>query len=132
MAQPHAELPRPSSDDGSGPLEVSGVRLRLLLKVTRGTDGALAAKMDSLDQGAMDLAVDEIQFDGRALAFTMKAINGSYSGTLDAEGRRISGTWRQGGGELPLELQRHEGENRAVAASEPEAAVPLRGRSGAL
>ncbi len=107
-----------------GTVEVGGMRLRLLLKVTRGSDGTLAAKMDSLDQGARDLAVDEIRFDGRALTFAMKAIGGSYSGTFDAEGKRIAGTWRQGGLEVPLELRPHDGDVSLARPQDPKPPFP--------
>jgi hypothetical protein len=43
-----------------GALDVGAMKLRLALKVTKAAVGAFAAKIDSLDQGANDLAVDVI------------------------------------------------------------------------
>jgi hypothetical protein len=34
-----------------GMLEVSGLKLRILLKITQGADGKLSAKFDSVDRG---------------------------------------------------------------------------------
>ena len=43
-----------------GTLDTGPVKLRLALKVAKTEDGALSAKMDSLDQGAKDLLVSSI------------------------------------------------------------------------
>jgi hypothetical protein len=45
-----------------GALEVSGFKLRLVLKISKTPEGKLTATVDSLDQGAKDLAADTITF----------------------------------------------------------------------
>lgn len=92
-----------------GTLEVpGGIQLRLVLKVTKGDDGALKATVDSPDQGAMDMPVTTITQNGDAVSFEMKTIGGAYEGTLNKEGSQIAGQWKQGGGSLPLTLKRVE------------------------
>src|SRR5947209_16925303 len=55
-----------------GTLAVGAVKLRLVLKVSKAADGALAAKADSPDQGANDLPVDVISLKDGAVHFEMK------------------------------------------------------------
>jgi hypothetical protein len=88
-----------------GALDVGGFKLRLLLKISKAADGALTAKVDSLDQGAKDLPVNTITFQDGTLKFEMKALNASYVGTLSKDGTQLSGQFTQGGS-LPLEFKR--------------------------
>ncbi len=91
-----------------GTLDTGPVKLRLALKVAKTEDGALSAKMDSLDQGAKDLPVSSIAQNGMAVKCEMQRIGGSYQGTLNAAGSEMSGTWKQGGVALPLVFRRTE------------------------
>jgi pimeloyl-ACP methyl ester carboxylesterase len=88
-----------------GALEVSGFKLRLLLKISKTADGQLKATMDSIDQRAKDLVVDSISFQDGTLKFVMKAIGASYTGTLSKDGTQFNGEFTQGG-VLPLDLKR--------------------------
>ena len=92
-----------------GTLTVQGVKLRLALKVSRTSDGTLTAKLDSIDQGAKDLPVDEIVQEGQTLRFTARRIGLTYNGTLEAAGRVIRGEMKQGGATLPLNFERVDG-----------------------
>ena len=94
--------------DWSGALEVGAMKLRLILHITRTDDGSLRATMDSIDQSAMGIPVDEIRFDGHTLVTVLRAINGSYEATLDKTGRTLTGTWKQGVNALPLVFTRTE------------------------
>jgi hypothetical protein len=89
-----------------GTLEVSGRKLRLLLKIHRGAGGALTARLDSLDQpGSENLPVDTIRFEVGVLQFEMKLIGASYEGRANAAGE-IAGTWTQSGRSWPLVFRR--------------------------
>ena len=89
-----------------GVLAVAAVRLRLVLKVSRGADGSPKATMDSLDQNASDLQVDSIVFQNGTLHFEMKAIHAFYDGTLSKDDLEFVGTFTQGGNPLPLVLRK--------------------------
>jgi pimeloyl-ACP methyl ester carboxylesterase len=92
-----AQTPTPNSAAASqnlegtweGALDVGAMKLRLALKVTRAADGALAAKLDSLDQGANDLPVDVITLKEGSVHFEMKHLQGVFDGTLNKEGALI-------------------------------------------
>jgi pimeloyl-ACP methyl ester carboxylesterase len=89
-----------------GALDVGAMKLRLALKVTKAADGALAAKLDSLDQGANDLAVDVISLKDGAVHFEMKQLLAVFDGTLNKEGLEIAGQFKQAGASFPLTLKR--------------------------
>ncbi|MFL5351632.1 alpha/beta hydrolase family protein [Archangium sp.] len=96
----------------------NGNSLRVLLDVTRGADGALAATADSPDQGARGLHVDSIRLDKDQVDFTL-AIGAAYQGTLNAAGDTLTGQWKQRGASLPLEFHRGSATTAASTAAEP-------------
>jgi fermentation-respiration switch protein FrsA (DUF1100 family) len=89
----------------SGTLEAGAARLRLALHVAAQPPGGLTARLDSLDQGATGLVIDEITLRGRTVSLRMKALGASYTGTLGDDGNTISGEWIQGGA-FPLTFRR--------------------------
>lgn len=94
----------PPVGDWEGTLHLGPADLRLRLHITAGSSGGLAATMDSVDQGAMGMNVDEITLKDHTLRFSMKKINGSYQGTLDAGFKLIKGTWTQNASSFPLDF----------------------------
>ncbi len=76
-------------------------KLRLRLKVKK-IEGKFQASMDSLDQDAMDLLVDEIKLDKNQVTFVMKSLGASFIGNLDEKGAIINGNFSQSGAILPL------------------------------
>lgn len=86
-------------------LEFSGIKLRLLLKVTK-TGDEFAAKLDSIDQGAKDLPIDSITRRGNSVSFSAARFGMSYEGTLNEKGDEISGNFKQGAASTPLVFRR--------------------------
>lgn len=86
-----------------GVIAIGANSLRLVLKVSRGADGALKATVDSLDQpGGMNLKVDTITFKDGALHFEMKDLYAVYDGTLNRDGSEVTGIFAQAGNNFPL------------------------------
>jgi hypothetical protein len=77
--------------------------LRLVLKVKTGSDGTIAM-FGSPDQGPQEMMA-AVTHDGDAVTFQLKGIGG-FDGKLSADGKTLDGTWRQGGGELPLVMKK--------------------------
>ena len=102
-----------------GVVTVQGMKLRLGLRVSRDTAGKRTATLDSLDQGAKDLPVDEIEQSGQTVRFTAKRLGLSYSGTLSADGRRIEGEMKLGTAALPLTFERVADVPRVERPQEP-------------
>ncbi len=92
----------------SGALEVGAVRLRLVVHVTQGDDGALRATLDSIDQNAIGIPIDSVAFDGKTLHLGLPGINAAYDGVLDQAAKTLTGSWKQRGNVLPLTLDRSE------------------------
>ncbi len=89
-----------------GALDVGGIKLRLVLKISRNPDGTLKATLDSIDQGAMNLPIESIVIENKTMHFTMKSIGGSYEGILSEDGSEVTGTWTQSGQSFPLVFKR--------------------------
>ncbi len=89
-----------------GALKVSGMELRIVFKITAAADGALAAKMDSPDQGAKDIPMDAVVCRRDTIIITCAAIMGSYQGVISSDGLSIQGEWKQAGMKLPLNLKK--------------------------
>ena len=101
--------------DWSGTLQIEQVKLRLLFKIRKTPEGSLIGTMDSLDQGAKDILVDDVSFKDNRLRMEVKLIQGIFEGTLDESGNKAPGTWKQGEQSLPLTLAR----GTVRAATEP-------------
>ena len=89
-----------------GTLVVGPTELRLVLKITKATDGTFSGKMDSLDQEASDLPVSSITLKETRVEFEMRTIQGSYDGKLNQDKSEITGEWTQSGQKMPLVFRR--------------------------
>lgn len=112
-AEPAGEsAPAPPAVPGEGPvgdwmgtLDVGPMELRLALRVEAAEDGTLSAVLHSIDQGAR-IAVDTLVVEERAWRLTAGSIGATFTGTMNADGSAVDGTWSQGGQSLPLRLHR--------------------------
>jgi pimeloyl-ACP methyl ester carboxylesterase len=97
----------PSDIDGAwlGTLDTGAIKLRLAFHIANTADG-LTATMDSLDQGVHGMPVTVVTRNGSSLRMEMRQVAGVFEGTIDAARASIAGTWSQGGGTLPLVLNR--------------------------
>ncbi len=70
--------------------------LHIKLHITTAPDGLLSGTLDSVDQGANGLPCADIRIDGNTLSFRVPVVNGTWKGTVSADGTSLSGTWSQG------------------------------------
>ncbi|HET8573192.1 MAG TPA: alpha/beta hydrolase [Edaphocola sp.] len=110
--------------DWQGVLNVAGTELPLVFHI-KDSDNILDATMDSPDQNVMNIPVSAITFDDPKLH--LEAGNGAivYEGVLT--GDSITGTFRQNGMTLPLNL--HKGgikKNIPVRPQEPKPPFPYK------
>jgi pimeloyl-ACP methyl ester carboxylesterase len=110
-----------------GVLRAGAFDLRLVLEVKQAADGALSATLDSIDQGAEDLPVDQISFEAGVLELAMKALRASFRGEMAADGQSIAGTFTQGG-RMALTWTRTEQAPVLVRPQEPSPPYPYRER----
>lgn len=111
--------------DWAGALDVGAVKLRLVVHITRGDDGALRATMDSIDQSAMGIPIDIVTFDGKALRLELTSLRAGFDGTLDESSNRLTGSWKQSGVTLPLQLDRAEDASSLIPKRPQEPKPPL-------
>jgi hypothetical protein len=90
----------------AGTLDVNGVPMRVALTLVNQPDGSSTGSMAILDQGGVQIAVSAISQTASGVTIDVKIVNGSFSGTLNAEGTRLSGTWSQRTFEAPLNFQK--------------------------
>jgi non-heme chloroperoxidase len=108
------------SGDWQGTLK-AGQNLRVLLRVSKASDGGLSAALYSIDQGPDAIPVSSVSLQDSTLKFSVDLIYGSYEGKLSPDGNTISGTWKQGGA-LPLEFHRATRESAWQTDSSPHKA----------
>jgi len=89
-----------------GKLKVPGTELRIVFKISKNPDGTLTATLDSPDQGATDIPVEEVIFEDNILRLNVKAVRGIYEGKVNKDFMIIEGQWKQSGQTLPLTLKR--------------------------
>jgi hypothetical protein len=95
----------PGHWQGTLDVKQSGVKLRLAVNIAKMPDGKFSASMISLDQGGVEIPASTTQYFPPNLRLEWSAIGGSFNGKL--ENGKITGAWRQGGGALPLVLERN-------------------------
>jgi hypothetical protein len=98
--------PAANEERWQGVLEAGGAKFRLILKLSKSSDGSYKAVMDSPDQNAYGLVVDTIVRSETMVKFEMNLIGGSYEGKFSPDSREIIGQWMQGGQSLPLTFRR--------------------------
>ncbi|UCC40203.1 MAG: hypothetical protein JSV96_01740 [Candidatus Aminicenantes bacterium] len=93
-----------------GSLEIQGAKLRIIVKISKEADGTLKATVDSPDQEAMDIPLDNVTFENNTLRFELTSAQAKYEGKLDELGDMIEGEYSQGGSSFPLILKRSDEE----------------------
>lgn len=107
-----------------GTLKVSAFELRLAFKIKKKPDGSLRATMDSIDQGAKDIPVDEVRWKDPDLKMELKKIAGVFEGKVNKDYSQFEGTWKQSGGSWPLTIKRVEIVTELKRPQEPKKPYP--------
>lgn len=112
--------------DWHGVLEAGGMKLRLVFHLQE-SDKGFTATMDSPDQGANGIPVDEVKLEDKTLTIRLAKLGISYQGDLAADGKKISGIFQQGPARIPLELGREVQDKPVVnRPQEPQPPFPYR------
>src|ERR1700735_2381136 len=91
--------------DWQGTLSAGSLKIRIGLHVSKDAAGNLTAKVDSIDQSVMGIAVKTVTLKGNRLTLDIPAMHGGFEGTLNTDGSQIAGTLTQGAA-LPLTFKR--------------------------
>ena len=84
----------------------AGRDLRIVVKISKGDDGAYKAMFYSIDQGGDGIAASKIILDGSGLKMAVSTIGGDYDGKVSSDANVIIGSWTQGPNPLPLNFTR--------------------------
>ncbi len=95
--------PNDITGNWEGTLTIPNRSLKLVFHIMN-KDDVLTATMDSPDEKAFGLKMDEVKFSGNTLEMTMNQIQGTYKGTF--KDGKFEGKWSQGGQSLDLNLTR--------------------------
>ena len=98
------------------------INLRIVNKITKDDKGELKVVDYSIDQGGQAMVATSASFLNGVLKYSIEGIGGNYEGTMSADGKTIAGTWTQGPGSLPLNLERT---NADTAWAIPEPPKPM-------
>lgn len=109
-----------------GTLDLTVAKLRLVLEFKKKEGGGFTGTMDSPDQGAFDIPIDEVTVEEKTVKFTLKMLGGSYEGKLSNDGKQIDGKWKQGGLSLALVLKPGEKVAPPKRPQEPKPPFPYR------
>jgi murein DD-endopeptidase MepM/ murein hydrolase activator NlpD len=102
----HGQTPAGLEGKWEGTLAVGPNQLRLVLNISRTSDGLYLGTMISVDQGGVRIPVNKTEQKGDSVHFELNAVNGVFDGTFNEDKTKIKGTWSQGGPALPLEFTR--------------------------
>ena len=108
-----------------GKLTVPGGELRIVFHINKAADGKLSATLDSPDQGATGIAVEECTFSNGKLTLAAKTIGGGFAGTMKNDST-IEGKWSQSGASLPLVLKRIEKLDVSSRPQDPKPPYPYK------
>jgi hypothetical protein len=93
VATTYAQAPGGLEGKWEGTLVVGPNQLRLVLNISKASDGLYLGTLTSLDQGGIRIPMDKIQLMGDSVRLEVKAVNGTLDGTLSEDKTKIKGTW---------------------------------------
>ncbi|MGA9363284.1 MAG: alpha/beta fold hydrolase [Bacteroidota bacterium] len=88
-----------------GTLSVPGGSLRVVFNFKPKAEGGYTATLDSPDQGAFGIPADSVIVQDTLVRVSIQSIGGELNGVRVPAADSISGTWSQGGMQLPLVLK---------------------------
>lgn len=107
-----------------GLLKAGSLELRVVFKIKAAEDGALEATLDSPDQGATNIPVDEVRVENGRLSLKIEQLRLSYEGQINEAGTEIQGQLTQAGMTFPLDLKRVEKAPEIRRPQEPKKPYP--------
>ena len=106
LPKAEAAVSKELEGDWEGVLDTPMGSLHLVVHFKNQPDKTLKATLDSPDQGATDLPLNDVAQKGTAVEFQLRMVGGAFKGALNKEATEMAGDWSQGGGSLPLTLKK--------------------------
>jgi pimeloyl-ACP methyl ester carboxylesterase len=99
-------VPTGAEEIWEGKLKVGAVELRLIFHLFKQKDGTYAGTLDSPDQGASGLALDDVSVKEDKVKVELKVSRMVFEGKRSKDGKEIAGNLKQGGQSFSLTLKR--------------------------
>lgn len=106
-----------------GRVSVGAISLRVVFNLSIVSDDSLAATLDSPDQGARNIKIGPVRFDGKNITISAPLLLAEYTGTLKND-TLIEGTFMQGGKKMPLDLKKLKAAFTLNRPQEPQPPFP--------
>jgi hypothetical protein len=94
----------------SGIISAGGMEIGVILNFSLDDAGNLEGTLDVPDQGAEGLALGDVKVEGKTVSFIIDDPGApgepTFSGTLDETGKKLEGTFSQGGVEGSFSLDK--------------------------
>ena len=121
QAQPAAS-PREIVGIWQGTLHIAQANrdLRIVNKISKDDKGALKVMDYSIDQPGQGMTATTASFEEGVLKYSIDPIGGKYEGKMSVDGKTITGTWTQGPGSIPLNLDRANSDTAWVIPEPPK------------
>jgi len=102
---------RPTGVQGEweGELAVGEARMKLVLHVSGERGGDLRARLDSPEQSVYGMEASAVSQAQGTVRFEIASVGASFEGKLGADGRSMTGEWKQAGQTFPLVFHRRSG-----------------------
>lgn len=107
-----------------GELKIPGIELTIVFKISENPEGTLTATLDSPDQGATDIPMEEVTFTDNTLRLEIKSVGGVFEGKVSEDFLVIEGEWKQSGQTLPLTVKRVDKVVEILRPQEPKKPYP--------
>jgi len=107
-----------------GKLKVPGAELRIVFNISKNPDGILTATLDSPDQGATGIPVEEVVFKDNTLRLEVKSVGAVFEGKVSEDFLVIEGELKQSGGAFPLTVKRVDKAVEILRPQEPKKPYP--------
>jgi fermentation-respiration switch protein FrsA (DUF1100 family) len=107
-----------------GTLKAGAVEVRLVFHLFKQKDGTYAGTLDSPDQGATGLVLDDVSVKEDKIRLELKMSMMVFEGKRNQEGKEIAGALKQGGQSFPLTLKRVAKATETRRPQTPKAPFP--------
>ncbi|MGD8780918.1 MAG: alpha/beta fold hydrolase [Ignavibacteria bacterium] len=111
----------------NGELEIDNNKYKAVFHIKESEDGSFYGTMDSPDQGAFGIKLDEVTFSNGELYLSHKNMRMTYKALIKDDGNTLEGTFSQNGMDIPLNLEKDVAETSEEKESqESEEPVPYK------
>lgn len=107
-----------------GKLDVKGTLIPIVFHIAKDSNNKYIATFDSPDQKAFNVPCNDVIVTSDSVILMMKIIGGKYEGSLSNDKIQLTGMWYQGGGSLPLNVNKTSDKVTIKTIKHPQTPIP--------